>query len=314
MIANGTAPPPTPAEPELDAPNWFARRRATKEARAASEAVRAADAARSKESVAAAAGAGAAAGTLGGQAISSLFGPSAVAYTASLALHSLLLFTFSWVIIHLSDVGATVSTEVGIADVEGDELLDTRAFEISSGVEGIEEPVTIVEPVPIETPDIDLNIATAIAPELKGAADGAGEDAKTSPGAGDDAAFELPKGGNAIQQGSFAAWTVPADPRPGQDYVIVVEVTLPDKSDRYQRTDLSGQLIGSDGYKVMIPDGREWNGLGWLRPRRTPLFRREGEKARIVFFVRGAHQALVRDTIQIRSQLLNEQQKLQIVF
>jgi hypothetical protein len=51
-----------------------------------------------------------------------------------------------------------------------------------------------------------------------------------------------------------------------------------------------------------------------MRPRRSPAFRREGSKARMVFFIRGAHQALVRDTIQIRSRLLDETQKLQITF
>jgi hypothetical protein len=314
MIAHGTAPPPENAEPSTDAPVWFRRGKIAKEARAAGDAVRSADEARSKKSVAAAAGAGAATGTVGGQTIYALLGQYGAAYGASLAIHGLLLLSFSWVIIQLSEHGAAISTEVGISEGEGEEVLDTRAFEISSGLDSAEEPVAAVEPVPVEMPDIDLDIATAIAPEMKGAADGAGTDDKTAPGAGEDAVFQLPKGGKAIQQGSFAAWTIPADPRPGQDYVIVVEVTLPDETDKYLRTDLSGQLIGTDGYKVMIPDGREWNGLGWLRPRRTPLFRREGEKARIVFFIRGAHQALVRDTIQIRSRLLDEQQKLQIVF
>jgi hypothetical protein len=107
---------------------------------------------------------------------------------------------------------------------------------------------------------------------------------------------------------------VPEDPKVGQDYVIVIEVQLPAGTERYTRADLAGQLIGTDGYKVMIPDGREWNGLGWMRPRRSPAFRREGSKARMVFFIRGAHQALVRDTIQIRSRLLDETQKLQITF
>ncbi|HEX6984898.1 MAG TPA: hypothetical protein VF170_05955, partial [Planctomycetaceae bacterium] len=225
-----------------------------------------------------------------------------------------LLVVFSLVVIHLGKGGSTISTELGVAEEGGDEFLDTRAFELSAGSESVEEPVAAVEPLPLESPDIDLRVADAIAPELKGVADGAGEDDTSSDGSGDGPAFELPKGGNAVQQGSFTAWTVPEDPRVGQDYVIVVEVTLPEGTKQYTRRDLAGQLVGTDGYKVAIPDGREFNGLGWTRPKRTPVFRREGDKARIVFFVRGAHQALVRDTILIRSRLLDEQQKLQIVF
>lgn len=303
MIAPGTAPPPLTAAAEGSAPDWFSRGRVAREARAAAAAARAVEESKGEGEQ-----------SFRVRLVKWLVGGAAVGYAASLLFHTLLLTAFSLVALHLGTGGNTVSTELGIADEPGEELLDTRAFEISSGLDGAEDPVAVVEPIPIETPDVNLDIATAIAPEIKGAADGAGTDDKTSPGAGDDAVFQLPKGGEAIQQGSFAAWTIPADPRPGQDYVIVVEVTLPDKTDRYLRTDLSGLLIGTDGYKVKIPDGSEWNGLGWLRPRRTPLFRREEEKARIVFFIRGAHQALVRDTIQIRSNLLNEQQKLQIVF
>jgi hypothetical protein len=304
MIAHGTAPPPLSAAAEGSAPDWFSRGRIAREARAAAAAARAVEESKGEGEQ-----------SFRVRLVKWLVGGAAVGYVASLLFHTLLLAAFSLVALHLGTGGNSVSTELGISDEQGEEMLDTRAFEISSGLDGVEEPVaTTVEPVPVEMPDVNLDIATAIAPEIKGAADGAGTDDKTAPGAGDDAVFELPKGGKAIHQGSFAAWTIPADPRPGQDYVIVVEVTLPNETDRYLRTDLTGQLIGTDGYKVKIPDGAEWNGLGWLRPRRTPLFRREGEKARIVFFIRGAHQALVRDTIQIRSNLLNEQQKLQIVF
>jgi hypothetical protein len=303
MIANGTAPPPISAAAEATAPDWFSRGRIAREARAAAAAARIVEQSQAGAEP-----------SLRDRLLKWLVGGAALSYGISLLFHFVLLALFSLFVLHLGTGGHTVSTELGVAEEEGEEMLDTRAFEISSGMEGAEQPVATVEPVPFESPDLNLDIASAIAPEIKGAADGAGEDAKISTGSGDDHVFELPKGGKAIQQGSFSAWTIPADPRPGQDYVIVVEINLPDKTERYSKADLSGQLIGTDGYKVAIPDGKEWNGLGWLRPRRTPLFRREGEKARIVFFIRGAQQALVRDTIQIRSRLLDEQQKLQIVF
>lgn len=243
-----------------------------------------------------------------------LVGGAAIGYGVSLLFHFVLLILFSIVVLNMRGGGNELSTELGIADVEGDEVLDTRAFEISTGSEGAEEPLPTVEPVPIDIPTPEMPVADAIAPEIEGVADGAGEDEITTPGAGSDQTFELPRGGNVVAKGSFTAWTIPEDPRPGQDYVIVVELKLPEGVKQYSRDDLGGQLVGTDGYKVSIPDGREWNGLGWKPPRRAPQFRRDRSNARIVFFVRGSQMALVRDTIQIRSRLLNEQQQLQIVF
>ena len=243
-----------------------------------------------------------------------LAGAVSLGYGLSLVLHLAMLAAFAIVPWIVDRGGPTLSTELGATEDGSENLLDTRSFDVSTGMTGVETPVAVVEPLPIELTEPELQVASAIAPAVQGVADGDGQSDSSSEGAGHDATFELPKGGNVVHQGSFAAWTVPADPRVGQDYQIVVEVEIPSHTQQYGRSDLTGQLVGTDGYRVMIPDGREYNGLGWVRPRRQPAFRRSGNKARIVFFVRGSQSALVRDTIQIRSRLLNEHQSMQIVF
>lgn len=283
-------------------PDWFARRRNRQEALAAAAAAQTVENRPAGET------------NRMRRLLAWFVGGTALGYAVSLVVHFVLLATFSLIVLSTGRGGAILSTELGIEETGAEEYLDTRAFEVSSQIDGGEEAAEIVETVPLELPEFELQVADRIAPNIDGAADGDGQSDSSNDGGGDAVTFAMPRGGNAVQQGSFTAWTVPANPRVGQDYLIVVEVQIPEGTNRYSRADLVGQLVGTDGYKVMIPDGREFNGEGWRRPKRTPAFRRQGNKARIVFFVRGAHQAMVRDTIQIRSRLLDEHQKLQIVF
>jgi hypothetical protein len=306
MLANPAAPPTSPPA-EGAVPDWFARGRIARGVRTATEAEQARDEtpAGDKNPVR--------------RLALWVAGGSAVGYAISLVVHSLVLLAFSLIALQIGKGagGGTLDTTLGVPGATGDELLDTRSFEISAGSEAIDEAVAVAEPLPVDAPSLELAVANDFDPKTPGAADGTGEDDKSVEGSGDgdDGAFELPAGGgNAVREGSFAAWTVPEDPQPQQNYMIVIEVTLPKDTERYTKADLSGQLVGTDGYRVRIPDGTEFNGQGWIRPMRTPAFRRAGDKARVVFFIRGAQQALVRDTILIRSRLLDEQQKLQITF
>lgn len=59
---------------------------------------------------------------------------------------------------------------------------------------------------------------------------------------------------NAITRGSFTVWTEPRDPQPGQSYQIFIEVRLPASLSTYAQTDLSGTIVGSDGYEQSISD------------------------------------------------------------
>jgi len=305
MLANPAAPPNSETAAEATVPDWFARGRIARSVRPAEPEPDVPD---DPEA--------------GATPFRRLYlwmaGSAAVGYGVSLVAHSLLLVACSLIVLHMGKGagGGDVSTRLGVPDATGDEFLDTRSFEITQGDLGKDEAVTVAEPLPLDAPSSELAIANAFDAKSVGDPDADGQDDKTveGSGSGNDGAFELPSGGNAVQEGSFAAWTVPEDPRVGQDYIIVIEVTLPKGTEKYAKVDLTGRLKGTDGYEVMIPDGREWNGVRWTRAYRTPAFRRNGDKARVVFFVRGAQQALVRDTIWIRSKLLDEQQKLQITF
>ena len=125
---------------------------------------------------------------------------------------------------------------------------------------------------------------------------------------------------NAVHRGSSTAWADPARPAPRQAYWIYIEVRLPPNAGRYEVQDLSGRLIGTDGYTRGV--GRDSRGAldGAVVPNSSSFgnitqdhFRVNGQTARIAVWVPGAEE-LVRDTVNIRSELLNESQALEIVF
>ena len=301
MATSGTAPTP-PTAHQGGIPDWFARGRTNREAQSAAQAIRKVDENSSHRG-----------DSWLRRAWHSFLAVMLASYGISAILHLLLLGAFSLIVWH-SQGGSSFSTLLGVSDAEGEELLDPQSFEISAGSDGAEEMAPVIQTVPIDMPQ-PLAPAIDSAPvELPGIADGAGEDEKDQAGSGSDSHFAMPRGGAVVREGSFAAWTVPADPRVGQNYAIIVEVTLPEGTENYGRADLSGRLIGSDGYKIRIPNGLEFDGLTWHRPMRLPQFHRAQDVARIVFFVRGSNQALVHDTIQIHSRILDESQELEITF
>lgn len=112
---------------------------------------------------------------------------------------------------------------------------------------------------------------------------------------------------NAITKGSFTAWTDPADPKPREDYLLVILVRVPDSVRKYTQEDLSGFLTGDDGYETPIGN---FTGKGFPKQ----FYGQFDDKAhRLVIRVPGAA-AKVQDTIQIRSKILREEQTLEIVF
>lgn len=125
---------------------------------------------------------------------------------------------------------------------------------------------------------------------------------------------------DAVTKGSFTAWAEPKNPMPGQPYWILIEVRLPPDVKSYAAADISGRLLGTDGYSRGV--GRDSKGptdglplpLGVdasLIP--TDKFDFNGTSAKLGIWVPGAAE-LVRDTINIRSDLLNETQSIAIVF
>ena len=96
----------------------------------------------------------------------------------------------------------------------------------------------------------------------------------------------MPTGGKAVTKGSFTAWTVPKDPKPGQDYKIVIQIKVPETVKRYRIADLSGRVIGTDKYTLDIPYENQFNRYGTkiqksLRSDKLEFVKR-GDYARIV--------------------------------
>ena len=139
--------------------------------------------------------------------------------------------------------------------------------------------------------------------------------------------FDLPK--NAVQAGSFAAWWIPKVerygekvepgqlPRVGQDYRIFVQIRVPEDRKVLKVSDLSGEIVGTDGYRQLIPD------RAWVMDDDGKLVRAAGARSylhahdgavEIVFKVQGAGKAGIRDTISIRSRILDEEQTLTLEF
>lgn len=112
---------------------------------------------------------------------------------------------------------------------------------------------------------------------------------------------------DAVVQGSFTVWTVPADPAPAEPYTIMIEVKLPSSAVNYSVQDLSGMVIGTDGYEQ--PLGASAGFLGDAMQNMSV----SAGSARLSVVVPGAEQ-LVRDTIDVRSTILNEQQRIELVF
>jgi hypothetical protein len=112
---------------------------------------------------------------------------------------------------------------------------------------------------------------------------------------------------NTIVKGSFRVWTVPADPEPLMAYDIYIDIKLPSNASDYSKDDLSGAVVGTDGYQQ--PIGRDALSMG-IKSQRFESFQ---GRATLIISVPGALN-LVKDTIDIRSDLLNESQNIEIVF
>lgn len=221
---------------------------------------------------------------------------------------------------------------------------------------GTPAPLTISTELPVEAPleTVPLEVVTdelvgadalaagvpALAgmtfdrsPVLSSLAEALGPSGASGPGASTGApraggAFlELPQ--NAVQAGSFAAWWIPKIerygevvepgqlPREGQDYRIYVQIAVPKERKTYSVDDLSGEIVGTDGYKQLIPQ------RAWVMDDKGNLVRAVGGRsylpvrdgvAEIVFKVEAASKAGVQDTIRIRSRLLDEEQSLTLIF
>jgi len=148
---------------------------------------------------------------------------------------------------------------------------------------------------------------------------------RSSDETGDDADNEfllrVPEGGLAVTKGSFTAWTMPARPRPGENYQIIIEVRLKEGTPRYRLSDLTGTVKGTDGFSQKLPYDKsarrpsmfmnQNNVLQAIQEKTVAPVR--NNKVQLIVEIPGAA-ADIEDTIRIRSRRLRESQTLVIVF
>ena len=228
-------------------------------------------------------------------------------FGVSLAVHGAVLLAMAlWAVdAQVNGGGLTLSLLPGADDETELEIIDVSS-ELSGG-----SPMKLSAP-PIELasaegPGMEVELLPAVA---GGAGEGAGGGTGEGDGKGDGANPErirLPGGGVAVRKGSFTVWTVPPDPRPRQDYAIVIEVDLPEelRLRRYPKRDLYGEVKGTDNFRMILPGNELRDRAGYL-----PL--RIG-KVQFVVGIPGA-ESLVKDRIKVGSKLLKESQTLELVF
>ena len=110
-----------------------------------------------------------------------------------------------------------------------------------------------------------------------------------------------------MKAGSFTVWTIPADPKPKQNYILVIQVDLPKalRLRKYPMRDLYGSVKGTDGYRLQLPHPDSRRRRGFL-----PI---KNGKVELLVPVHGGDN-LVRDRIKVGSRLLDESQDLELVF
>ena len=126
--------------------------------------------------------------------------------------------------------------------------------------------------------------------------------------------FPRPGSGRVFSKGSFTAWTIPDDPEPYKPYLIIIQVRLPNSITKYSQNDISGQLVGDDGYETPIGS---WRGGRISRQGENFDKKYYGDfdmaAKQFVIKIPGGKQK-VKDRIEIESNILKEKQVIIIEF
>ena len=234
-----------------------------------------------------------------------LIGADAVGLAVSFLLHVCLLIVLSFLVVEGMKGKGAFSTMIAQSEVAEELETIIAPPEDAGGQSEAELPQMQVIPemeprdetVPVPS-DLLTDASASIASEGQGDATG---DARGNGGGG--FRFKMPENGEAVTKGSFTAWTVPEDPRPGEDYMIVIQIRLPEHIDSYPLRDLTGMVEGTDRYRQPIGGRFAFN-------RKLPVI---ANSVQFTVMVPGAAR-LVRDKIELRSRLLKEEQTLEIVF
>jgi len=237
-------------------------------------------------------------------------------YGVSLVVHSVLLAAMSAIVYHSMDDNQSISMIITDADampVEFTEIMDLTMEPAGSSQNQLPQ----LQQIPVTNTQSELSVNPFAAAGQVAGNDGNGGD--TDEGFGFK--FSMPEGGKVVSKGSFSAWTVPEDLEPRKDYMIVIRIRLPEKTRLYRISDLSGKVEGSDFYVQHLPFdpnrkdlvARTERGGQIVKLRSSDRLRVIKNHVQIMIPVKGAA-SLVRDTIQVKSRMLKEDQQLEIVF
>ena len=207
----------------------------------------------------------------------------------------------------------TIITDADAMPIEFTEIMDLTVEPAGSSQNQLPQ----LTKIPITTAEAE--ISSSLLDSTASNAGNNGEGGDTDEGFG--FMFSMPEGGKVVSKGSFSAWTVPEDPEPRKDYMIVIRIKLPEKTKLYRISDLSGKVEGSDLYVQHLPfdpnrrdlGARSENGGQITKLRSSSRLRVIKNHVQIMIPVKGGD-TLVRDTIHIKSRMLKEDQKLEIVF
>ncbi len=211
-------------------------------------------------------------------------GEGGAGYGVSVLVHIVLLLILSlWMFSNPQEEELVTTITESPNDVAAFQEVDMDVDLIPDIEEQINNP--LLDPAPLSAPDLGIDLAATTATDTKGGG----------------IKFEMPS--RVFTKGSFTVWTEPNDPKPSERYAIIIEVKLDKNTKRYPLRDLSGFVVGTDGYKQHFGGPTE---AGYV-----PV---KNNRARLqATIVPGAAQ-LVKDTITVESKLLEEKQEIEIIF
>lgn len=237
-------------------------------------------------------------------------------YGTSVIFHAILLGAMSAIVYHINDDNQSISTtitEVDSMPIEFTEIMDLTVEPAGSS----ENQLPQLTKIPLSQAEAEISSSLLDSNASNAGNNGEGDDMDEGFGF----MFSMPEGGKVVSKGSFSAWTVPEDPEPRKDYMIVIRIKLPEKTRLYRISDLSGKVEGSDAYVQHLPFDPERKDLGArsevggqiVRLRSSSRMRVIKNHVQVMIPVKGGD-TLVRDTIHVRSRMLKEDQKLEIEF
>lgn len=258
-----------------------------------------------------------------------------VGFGISLLVHVTMLVGFGLWILDLDNLLSQFSINSGVEN-EGIEVkVDTEMeVELAESKKGgpIDQKETLINPSELVTrnDEIKSDIPADLESRINKLAAEEGRGGNASGSGTGDTDGGAKKGGarvgrNAVTRGRFTVWSVPSNPDVLQSYLIGIRVQLPEKVKRFRVDDLSGMVSGDkDGHRQTIPHDRQWGPPKvryrgkFINLRKTgyvPVRTERGKKyATIYIWVPGSQIPKTTDTVRIRSKMLNDEQRLKIVF